>query len=175
MRKQLVQQAGFTLIEAMLAAVILGGGLLMLSGMQAISLGRNIDANELTAVTSLATEMLDRISQNHVNVTAYNGLNTAVGCTGAVPPPTQVQARGDCQQWQQALQNLSTAALPPGPLGAPVGTVNVVLIDPDPATNPTSLGQRRVDVRITWTGGTRSETSTTRTKTVVMSKVMTQQ
>jgi len=41
-------EGGFSLIEGMLAAVILATGLLGLASMQGVSLSRNVDANEMT-------------------------------------------------------------------------------------------------------------------------------
>ena len=55
---QLRNDQGFTLIEGMLASVILAVGLLALSGMQGIALVKNVDANELTRVSTLAAAVL---------------------------------------------------------------------------------------------------------------------
>ncbi|HKR78105.1 MAG TPA: prepilin-type N-terminal cleavage/methylation domain-containing protein, partial [Nitrospira sp.] len=46
---------GFTLLEGMLAAVILGTGLLAMSAMQGIAFVKNVDSSELTRVTTLAS------------------------------------------------------------------------------------------------------------------------
>ena len=54
-----MNQQGFTLIEGMLAAVFLGVGLLLCLVCRPVSLGRNVDASELTRVTNLATEMME--------------------------------------------------------------------------------------------------------------------
>ena len=62
-------QSGFTLIESMVAATILAIGLLALSGMQSMSLRKNVSANELTRVSNLAADMVERIQFNRRNVT----------------------------------------------------------------------------------------------------------
>ena len=54
-------EAGFTLLETIMAGAFLAVGLLALSAMQGISLARNVDANELTRVTNLASEMIERM------------------------------------------------------------------------------------------------------------------
>ncbi|MCS6316683.1 MAG: type IV pilus modification protein PilV, partial [Nitrospira sp.] len=68
---RLDDQYGFTLIEGLVATAILGVGVLALAGMQAIALARNVDANELTRVTNLASDMTERIQYNRQNVDAY--------------------------------------------------------------------------------------------------------
>src|SRR5262249_56485574 len=91
---QFQNERGFSLVESLLAMVILGTGLLAMSGMQAISLVSNVDANELTRVTTVASEMMERIYFNRRNAASYNGIDTqsATNCTTI----TQVQARRDC-------------------------------------------------------------------------------
>ena len=48
-----IGQAGFTLLEGMIAAALLAVGLLGLAGMQGISLGRNVDAHDMARVTNI--------------------------------------------------------------------------------------------------------------------------
>ncbi len=96
-------QQGFTLIEGMLAAVFLGVGLLAMSGMQAVSLGRNVDANELTRVTNLAAEMMERIQYNRMNASQYNGIDTRASTPCSQDAVTQSMSRGDCLQWDALL------------------------------------------------------------------------
>ena len=59
-------EQGFSLIEGMLAAAILSVGLLAMSGMQTISLVKNVDANESTLTTAMAADILERSPQNSV-------------------------------------------------------------------------------------------------------------
>ena len=151
---KLTGQPGFTLIEGMLAAIVLAVGLLAVAGMQGISLGRNVDANELSRVTNLAADMVERIQFNRRNATVYNNIDTLNAATQ--PPTSQPMARGDYTQWQ-ALLNASG-------LTGVQGRVTVV------ATGPTtpSLNQSQVTVRINWTGSVKSETSVQRSKTVAL-------
>ena len=46
-------EQGFSLLEGMLAAVLLGTGLLAMSAMQGIAFVKNVDSNELTRITNL--------------------------------------------------------------------------------------------------------------------------
>ncbi|HXF92997.1 MAG TPA: prepilin-type N-terminal cleavage/methylation domain-containing protein [Nitrospiraceae bacterium] len=151
-------QSGFTLIEGMIAAVVLGAGLLALSGMQAISFGRNVDANELTRVTNLAADMLERIQFNRRNVLAYNNIDTLNAATQ--PPTSQPMARGDYAQWQALLNSSGLAGVQ--------GRVTVAAIGP---TTP-PLNQNSVTVTITWSGSVRGETSVMRNKVVTLTTVV---
>ncbi|MGQ0810015.1 MAG: type IV pilus modification PilV family protein [Nitrospiraceae bacterium] len=161
-KSKLAQQAGFTLLEGMIAAAVLGIGLLGLAGMQGISLGKNVDSNELGRVTNVAADMLERIKFNRQNALSYNAINTTIGCAGI--PTTQVMTRGDCTQWQTLLNNSGLANAQ--------GLVQVVRLDSDPALNPITLNQFTVQVQINWTGSMRTETSITRAKTVIFGGVL---
>jgi type IV pilus assembly protein PilV len=136
-------QAGFTLMEGMLAAVVLAIGLLALSGMQAISLGSNVDANELTRATTFAADLIERIQFNRFNVTAYHGIDTSASTPCAQNAATQPMARGDCLQWQALLNNSGLAGI--------VGTVSLTPIPP--ASDPLNLNRSTVQVRVSWVGG----------------------
>jgi type IV pilus assembly protein PilV len=127
----------------MIASVILATGLLALSFMQASTLSRNVDSNELTRATNLAAEMVERIQFNRTRAIVYNGINTTgAGNCVAISATNDPMARGDCDQWR---------ALLTGPYGAGlsglVGTVSVTPIGP---TVP-PLNQSSVVVRVSWT------------------------
>ncbi len=156
MRKRKESETGFTMIEGLLAAVILSVGLLALSGMQAISFSRNYDANELTRVSALASEMMERIQFNRKNVASYNTMTTsgAGNCTTVVSPTVQPMASGDCVQWRAALLATNYSNI--------VGTIAVQAIGP---ASP-ALNQNRVTVTITWTGSVDNANSLKRTKNV---------
>lgn len=136
-------QAGFTLIEAMIASVILAVGLLALSGMQAMTLSRNVDSNELTRATSLAAEMVERIRFNRSRVLIYNGINTTgAGNCSTISATNDPMARGDCDQWR---------ALLTGPYGAGLNGVtgSVSATSNGPTVPP--LNQSLVSVQVSWT------------------------
>jgi type IV pilus assembly protein PilV len=156
-------QDGFTLIEGMLAAVVLAVGMLALAAMQSMSLGRNVDANEVTRVTNLAADMMERIQFNRGRAAAYNGaLGTGIDTlNGATQPPaTEPMARGDYTQWQTLLNNSGLTAVR--------GLVVVTALDPAPGMNPVTLNRSQVAVTITWLGSVKSETSVRRNKTMTL-------
>ncbi|WP_447978067.1 type IV pilus modification PilV family protein [Candidatus Nitrospira bockiana] len=125
---------GFTLLEGMFAAVVLAIGLLALAGMQGISLGRNVDANELTLATNLSADMMERIQFNRRNASLYNNIDTLVAGTR----PADGMAGGDFDQWLARLQGAR--------LSNPQGRVQVTPIGP---TNP-PLNQNQVVVQVSW-------------------------
>jgi type IV pilus assembly protein PilV len=133
-------QAGFTLIEGMIASVILVVGLLALAGMQGIALSKNMDSNELAQATTLNAALMERIKFNRGRALAYHNIDTGNAVTQ--PPSTEPMARGDYTQWQTLLttSKMSNAR----------GQVSVTRLDPNPALNPTTLNQFLVTVRINW-------------------------
>ncbi len=154
-------ERGFTLLEGMLAAVILGIGLLGMAAMQGAALVRNVDANELTRVTTLASDMLERIQFNRRNVAQYNGINTisATNCA-AINATAQPQARGDCLLWDSLVDNTNLENIQ--------GRVDVD-VNPIP---PAVLGQRRVAVTMTWMGSMKSDSSVKRSRTIIFNRVV---
>lgn len=140
----LAQEGGFTLIEGMLAAVVLAVGLLALAGMQGMALGRNVDANELTLATNLAADMVERIQFNRRNAIAYANIDTR---NSATIPTSNVMAAGDYQQWKARLE---AARLQGSSLANVQGLITVGAIGP---TNP-PLNQSQVTVQVLWNSGT---------------------
>ena len=153
-------EQGFSLLEGMLSAVLLGTGLLAMSGMQTIALVKNVDANELTRITSVASDMMERIQFNRRNAFTYDGIDTqsATNCN-AISSTAQPQAKGDCQLWQTLVTNTQLQNIQ--------GTVRVsnVLV-------PTVLGQRNVTVTITWMGSVKSDSTMKRVRTLALNRVI---
>jgi type IV pilus assembly protein PilV len=154
-------QRGFSLLEGMLSAVILGTGLLAMSGMQAIALVKNVDANELTRVTSVASDMMERIYFNRRNAVSYNGIDTksVTNCSG-ISATAQPQAKGDCLLWQSVV------------VGTQLENVQgLVSVDLTPIA-PTVLSQRKVTVTITWLGSMNSGSTTKRPRSLTLNRVI---
>lgn len=112
---------GFTLIEVLVSATILGVGVMGMAAMQGISFTKNVDANDLSIVTNVASDIIERIQNNRRYAWAYNNLQTAgagnclAGGMPAPPPPAPFPAQntlsiattravqGDCTQWRALL------------------------------------------------------------------------
>lgn len=150
-------EEGFTLLEGMLASAILTVGLLALSGMQGIALVKNVDANELTRITTLASDMMERIQFNRRNAVAYNGIDTqsVTNCSG-ISAGAQPMASGDCLLWDSIVDGTQFENVR--------GLVTVSAVKP-----PTSLNQRDVTVTITWVG---SSNSAKRSRTLTLQRVV---
>jgi type IV pilus assembly protein PilV len=158
---QCQNERGFSLLEGMLSAVILGTGLLAMSGMQAIALVKNVDANELTRVTSVASDMMERIYFNRRNAVSYNGIDTksVTNCSG-ISATAQPQAKGDCLLWQSVV------------VGTQLENVQgLVSVDLTPIA-PTVLSQRKVTVTITWLGSMNSGSTTKRPRSLTLNRVI---
>ncbi len=153
-------EQGFSLLEGMLAAVLLGTGLLAMSGMQGIALVKNVDANELTRITTAASDMMERIQFNRRNAIIYDGIDTqSVTNCNSISSTAQPQAKGDCQLWDTLvdgtlLQNVRGT----------VAVSNVIA--------PTVLGQRNVTVTITWQGSVKSDSTVKRPRSLTLNRVV---
>jgi type IV pilus assembly protein PilV len=152
---------GFTLIESMVAAVILTIGLLALTGMQSFSLRKNVDANNQTRVTNLAADMLERIQFNRRKAANYSNITVNSSTTTCPTAAADVMANGDCTQWRTLLlsSNLQNIA----------GTVRLNPVPP--ATDPLGLNRSTVTVLVTWNESASGEV-TAAAKTVRLDTVI---
>lgn len=104
-------QAGFTLLEILIALIILSIGLLGLAGLQANSLKNNNSAYQRTQASLLANEMLDRIRANRqgLEAGAYDDIDSAAtsdpDCITSVCTSTQM-AQYDAHDWGNRLSTL---------------------------------------------------------------------
>jgi type IV pilus assembly protein PilV len=125
------REHGFSMLEVMVAVLILSFGLLGLAGLQALSLKSNVSAAQRSIATQLAYDMADRMRANQASVLSgdYNyaqysgtgvaGTNTTAclsvsGCTS-----TQL-AQEDVYEWNQQIclqLPQSTACNTTGPWG----------------------------------------------------------
>lgn len=127
------KHSGFTLIEVLIATLVLAVGLLGLAGLQAASIKNNLSAYNRSQATQLAYDMADRMRANKnesldpntgsvlaastyltmasTAATVQTGCTTTSGCTRAQ------MAENDLFQWNAAL----TAALTGG-----TGTITAV-------------------------------------------------
>ena len=142
-------QKGFTLLEVLVAIVIVSIGLLAVAGMQTTAITANASAKDATVAIQLAEEMADRIRLNAGDTPeTYHGLDTnggtATTCTGLTAQNDP--ALGDCIQWRSRLQDASLG------LSGAKGTITVT--DDSPISKAAI-----VTITITWgTISTRSIT-----------------
>ena len=67
-------EKGFTLVEVMVSAALLGVGVLGMAAMQGMAFTKNADANDLSIVTNIAADVMERIQSNREYAWTYNGL-----------------------------------------------------------------------------------------------------
>ena len=91
---------GFTLLEVLVAIVVLSIGLLGLAGLMASSLKNSHSAYQRTQATWLAYDALDRMRANR-QVALAGGYNLALGAT----PGGSDLAATDLGEWDAALTN----------------------------------------------------------------------
>lgn len=141
-------QSGFTLLEVMVAFVVLSLGLLGLAGLQAASLRNNQTAYYRGIATQQAYDMADRIRANLVGVRAFNYNNIAAG----VPAdPGCFTLVGGCSAANMAITdrfqwNTNNAALLPN------GAGTVICADGPIGSGCTATtGNWAFDITLAWT------------------------
>jgi type IV pilus assembly protein PilV len=117
--------AGFTLVEVLVALVVLSIGLLGIASLQVSSLRWNHGASKRSQATLLAYDILDRMRANPT--AARNGEYSTGGTPGTV-------ATSDLAQWASNI----TAAMGPSATGA---------VDPPTASGSTATFR----ITVTWT------------------------
>lgn len=128
-------QHGFTIVEALVALVVLAVGMLGIASLYVTTLRASGSATSRMQAINLAGDLGDRIRANRTAGTAYAAAAPATppGCigTGVTCTATDMAAY-DLAVWQAAIQQ----ALP----GAPAGVVDV-----NTGTNPTTY-----EIRVSW-------------------------
>ncbi len=99
------RDGGFSLVEVLVALLVLAIGLLGLAALQAQGLRFNHDAYVRTQATNLAYDIVDRMRVNNTNAAAYTA-----GDTGAACDPLVAGAAMDLNCWYRGL----AASIPGG-------------------------------------------------------------
>lgn len=91
---------GFTLLEVLIAVVVLGFGLLAFALMQSMTLRFAQSSNHRTIATNLAYEMVDTMRANRVLASQYPGLASAGPSTAAsCPAGTNMSPGENVSRW----------------------------------------------------------------------------
>ena len=157
------KSSGFTLIEVLIAVVILSIGLLGLAGLQTLALRQNTSSQSRSQAVELINDLTDRMRANITGATAnpnpylvvgfadpgwdcMTTFNVAASCTAAG------MAAYDLFAWQTAVGQV----LPAGAglvLCTDSGDPGFVLVPPvDTDGNPCTVGSAFL-VSVTWTDG----------------------
>ncbi len=119
--------SGFTLIEVLVAVLVLSIGLLGLASLQATSLRNNNDASMLTRAGYIAADMADRMRANPSQVSIYPGATPAAGngnCITATCTPVETVGN-DTFEWNNLLQSLPAGQGDITDLGGGLFTITV--------------------------------------------------
>ncbi|HEY9098823.1 MAG TPA: type IV pilus modification protein PilV [Thiobacillus sp.] len=109
-----MKQSGFTLLEVLVAILVLSIGLLGLAGLMASNIRSTHGAYQRTQAVWLAYDMIDRMRVNRVNaISSANNYNIAIGTATSGSPGL---AGADVNSWKTTL----ASTLPAGD-----GSVNV--------------------------------------------------
>ena len=124
------KNAGFTLIEVLIAMVVLAVGLLGLAGLQATSLRNNQSAYNRSQATQLAYDLADRMRANRLfganYLTTFMAPTAATCATSDTPCTACTSAAKSCTPPQLAVKDLFewnnalTSTLPSG-----TGTITI--------------------------------------------------
>ena len=132
MKQNPKSQAGFTLIEVLVATVILSLGLLGLAGMQTAAMRYNQSAYFRSQAVAVANDIIDRMRTNQTGTSGsyYDAITTNddapadQGCSNAACTAAQVASQ-DIREWTDHFSDvygLGTAYTPTLPSGSS-GTV----------------------------------------------------
>jgi len=101
--------AGFTMIEVLVALVVLSIGLLGVAGLQIVGLKGNLSAAFRTQASYLADDIIDRMRANYIAArgTGGSGLQYTVAMGASAPTgATDPTAIADVAAWAAELQTL---------------------------------------------------------------------
>lgn len=125
------KQAGFTLVEILIAALILSVGLLGIAGMQARGLQFNQSAYERSQATIMAYDIADRM-RNNVLAANAGAYDTVIGGPAALGTDCEADncvpadmAAFDLFQWKCSLDNQNACGNIDGILNDGDGSINV--------------------------------------------------
>jgi type IV pilus assembly protein PilV len=112
MKKAISSEAGFTLLEVLIAIFVLTFGLLGLASMQSQAMRATGMGGNISIANNMVWNAAERIHKNSANVGAYNGMNTSTGaklnCPNISPAPVCSQ---DFSDWQSAITTLPSGVL----------------------------------------------------------------
>ena len=108
------RSAGFTLIEVMIAILILAIGLLGFALLQTMNVRFTQSANQRTQVTNLASDLLDKMRANRLSAAQYTGATFVAGSRAVAPcgrPTNTVSVAQNIDRWQcQVVKSLGQSA-----------------------------------------------------------------
>jgi len=96
-------QKGFTLIEVLIAALVLSLGLLGLAGLHTVTLKMNQGSNLRTQANNLAYEIADAMRANRANAASYADDADASSCDPDFTSTASDLGSNDFEQWENRI------------------------------------------------------------------------
>jgi len=109
MLKQIISQKGMSLIEAMVALVVISVGLLGIAALQIVALKQNSSSQWHSQAVWFSYEMSDRIMANKSVFNSYGGIDTSgayVQDCQAGPCSAAQMITADAQDWKTRVETL---------------------------------------------------------------------
>ena len=109
MLKPRKQQRGLTLIESMVALLVISIGLLGIAALQITAMNQNTSSLNHSQAVWIAYNMSDRIRANLPEFANYNGIDTTGGYSGDCetgPCTTNQMLNADAAEWTDLIENL---------------------------------------------------------------------
>jgi type IV pilus assembly protein PilV len=118
------QQTGFTLLEILIAIVLLAFGLLGIASLQVKIQGAGMESFQRSQAILMLQDMVGRINANRANATAYLATNVGTGetrtnCTGSL-------AAQDLCEWSQALKGAAEELSDGTQVGGMIGALGCI-------------------------------------------------
>lgn len=104
------KQLGMSLVEALVALVVLSVGMLGIAGLYVDTARANRTALLRSQAVSLANDMADRIRANPSAGIKYEGVGALHNCVAGVQCTAQELAEDDVSRWRTAVANALPAA-----------------------------------------------------------------
>ncbi len=104
------RQKGFSIMEVLIAMIVVAIGLLGTAAMQTVSMESTVNSANRTVALYLANDLIDRIRANRAGHDAgnYNDVSTAAldaDCLTATGCTVEEMAKHDMQEWLTGLDN----------------------------------------------------------------------
>lgn len=152
-------QAGFTLLEVMIAVLVFAFGLLTTASLQLLAKRANYESLQRTTASHLAFDMLERIRANTAAMNNYTGGGQVVlgnGSRGGEPAPNCDSTADGCTSADVALYDLwQWEQLVDGATETRAGTATGGLVSPTACVRgPAGGGAGTYTVAIAWRGVT---------------------
>ncbi len=100
------REDGFTLLEVLMASVILGIGLMALGTTETLSVTNSRTGQEITIGTAASEEIFERMRRNQASILSYNGFDTANAATRPIAAGT---VQSDYDQWKLEVERVPGA------------------------------------------------------------------